>query len=370
MSVDAVQICSGLGAGNLGDELMCRAFWAALPGAWHLRVEHLGLYPRHAAAYPRTHDYVTVAIGDAPPPAAEARGLLVGTTPVSEALGLDWPLRFLAPRLSSFQAAGLPVDAVGVGVEPLRSAAAVEIFRRSYSGIRSWTVRSQRCRAALLALGVAEERVAVGADWAWLHPPPSEGARRRGAELWAALGVRVGEPLIVVNTVNEVSSSDRSKQELARALDEMRDHGLQVALFCNDIRPGEFFDRAAADEVRARMRRPAVVVPNDPYQPDEVLGLLCHATATLGERYHFVVESVLAAVPPLVVTRSPKVDSLLDDLELRPVGTTAALRAAAIAEACLSLLTDRREARRRLAERALVLRRRAERNLQFLAPRD
>src|SRR5688500_2847583 len=44
MPLRAHQICNGLGAGNIGDELMARAFWDALPAGLRLTVD---VFPNH-----------------------------------------------------------------------------------------------------------------------------------------------------------------------------------------------------------------------------------------------------------------------------------------------------------------------------------
>ena len=200
----AHQICNGLGAGNIGDELMARAFWDALPADVRLVVDVFPNHVQQREPYPEQHEYVALDWSGAPlAPARPMPGLLVGDTPVTESLSLDWPLRFLSPRLRAFHAARQPVDAVGVGVEPLRSPEAREIFARDFGPVRSWTVRSAACRDALVELGLPEDRIEVGADWAWLYRPRRD-LRGWAAETWARLGVDAGRPLLVANVVNEI----------------------------------------------------------------------------------------------------------------------------------------------------------------------
>jgi hypothetical protein len=154
------QIANGQGAGNIGDELMNRAFWRALPEDVALEVEVFPNARQQSEPYPARHRYVEIDWSGAPLPSPSVPGLLVGDTPVTDTLGTGWPLGFLAPRLDAFHAARLPVDALGVGVEPLGSTEARDLFRRALLPVRSWTVRSERCRERLLDLGVPAERVA------------------------------------------------------------------------------------------------------------------------------------------------------------------------------------------------------------------
>lgn len=366
--IRAHQICNGLGAGNIGDELMARAFWEALPAEVRLTVD---LFPNHVQQrepYPEGHEYITLDWSGAPVvPARAMPGLLVGDTPVTESLSLDWPLRFLSPRLRAFHEAGQPVDAVGVGVEPLRSPEAREIFARDFRPIRSWTVRSAACRAALLDLGVAEDRVEVGADWAWLYRPRRD-LRGWAAETWARLGVDPDRPLLVANVVNEIwRGRAEIKAAIAAALDALiGTHGFQVAFFCNEMREGEFYDLAAARETQALMSRPSAVVPNLYYAPDEVLGLLSHATVTLAGRYHFIVESVLAGVPPMGVARSEKVRGLFEELGLERVGTMEGLDSKRVVAEAIAAFHDRDAVSGRLRVAHAALAARARRNLYFV----
>lgn len=354
------QIANGQGAGNIGDELMNRAFWRALPAPIELEVEVFPNARRQREPYPPRHRYIEIDWAGAPSPAPSVPGLLVGDTPVTATLGTGWPLGFLAPRLLAFHEAGLPVDALGVGVEPLTSPEALELFRRAFALVRSWTVRSELCRERLLELGVASERVAVGADWGWLYEPSADLAAWARARLTES-GRDPGRPLLVANVVNEIwGGQGETKRELAAALDRLeREHGFQVAFFCNETRAGHFYDRAAAAEVRALMARPSFLVPPEYYTPDEALALLGEAAVTLSSRYHFTVQSVLAGTIPVTLARSAKMTDLLDDLGGASAGTLEGVDAGAVADGITRAWEGRdsererlRSARRRLADRA------------------
>ncbi len=358
----AFQIYTGLGAGNIGDELMARAFWDCLPPDVSLDVPLAPESRGQHETYPPQHCYLSLDGGASTNP-----GFLVGATPVTESEGLDWPLRFLAPRLLDFHRGNLPVDAVGVGVDRLESPEARRIFQEAFAPIRSWTVRSPRCVEALRDLGVPESRIRLGADWAWLY------RKRRdlpnwSAAVWRRCGIDVDRPLLVANVVNMFwRDRTQSRQALASALEEAsRRFDLQIAFFCNESRAGEFFDSAAAQEIGALTGKNCALVPNEYYSPDETLALLAHATVTVGLRYHFVIESVLAGTVPVGILRGQKMAGLADDLPFPVGGTIERIDrdelVGAIAHAC-----DRREELlARLAARRRELTRRAANNLSFL----
>ncbi len=360
----AFQIYIGLGAGNIGDELMARAFWDRLPDGISLDIP---LAPEAAGQhdpYPARHRYLsTEDEWETPLP-----GLLVGATPVTASEGLGWPLGDLAPRLLRFHRAGYPVDALGVGVDCLdQYPDAQRIFEQAFAPIRSWTVRSSGCADALRALGVPESRIRLGADWAWLYRPRRD-LRDWAADSWSRWGVEPGRPLLVANVVNMLWRERTSaRSALAAALrDAALRFGLQIAFFCNESRTGEFFDYAAATEIAALTGLPHVLVPNEYYSPDETLALLAFATVTVGQRYHFVVESVLAGTVPIGVLRGQKMQSLSRDLRFPVGGSVERVDREELFQTIAQAIERRTSLLDRLAARRVELERRAENNLSFL----
>jgi len=196
--VRAFQIYTGLGAGNIGDELMARAFWDRLPAEISLDVPLAPESSGQHEPYPPQHRYLTLEDDEN---SGAISGLLVGATPITDSEGLDWPLRFLAPRLLRFHREKRPVDAVGVGVDHLYDAESRGIFQEAFAPIRSWTVRSGHCLHALQELGVPESRIRLGADWAWLYRKRHDLREWAGA-VWQHCGVDLKRPLLVANVVN------------------------------------------------------------------------------------------------------------------------------------------------------------------------
>jgi polysaccharide pyruvyl transferase WcaK-like protein len=343
-----------LGAGNIGDELMARAFWKALPREVTLEVALFEEAARHREGYPPQHHYHPVDYYAGEGGRYHWPGLLVGTTPVTEGEGRHWPLDFIARRLRVFHQRGLPVDAVGVGVEPLQSEEGRAIFHEAFAPIRSWTVRSEQCRSALLELSVSPDRIRVGADWAWLWEP-NEDKREWARETWRMAGVDLERPLLIVNLMNR-------QWNLAAALDAIADRtGVQVGFWANDCRSGEFFDESAGDELAARMTQPLLRLPNHYYSADEAIALLGCATIALGARYHFLIQSVLGGSVPIALTRGPKIATLADELETPYAGNAALVEAA-----CEETLARHQERREWLGARQAALRERARLNLSFL----
>ena len=374
----AVQVChifSGLGGGNIGEEFMARACWRCLPPEIRLNVELPEEAMECRVPYPAPHRYTSIAprhifwrgwqaIRD--PFHAEA-GLIVGTTPITEEEG-PAVISDIARRLGPYLRRGLPVDAVGIGADHLCGAEARGIFAaRIRPAVRSWSVRTVECRDALIDLDVPPDSIVVGADWAWLYQRRTD-CSAWAAGVWQSLGIDLARPLLVANIVHLIWMDCReAKRATAAALDRAaRSHGLQIALFCNDFRPDPWMDNAAAADMASLMRGPVARVPAAFYSPDEAIALLSCAQVTVGQRYHFVVESVLAGAVPVAVPRMQKMTRLVRDLGCPSSGRIDQVDTDRLA-AAISDAFDRRDYwRSAMAEARGRLARRAEANLDLI----
>ncbi len=365
----AVQIFNGPGAGNIGDELMMHGFWNALPEDFHLHVFLHENAVRQRQPYPARFSYETISL----PPASfelapwrDRPGILAGTTCITDAEGWGWPLDFLAPRLQHFHDLGLPVDAAGIGADFLITPEGRRLFADHFRHIRSWSVRNETSRQALLDAGVEQDRIVVGADWAWLYQPPAD-LSHWAASYLQSLGIRTVEPLLVVNLFWQGQGTTLPIWDtIAAVLDHMHRHeGMQVAFFCNECRhPG--FDRTAAEYVQSRMSSPSVLIPNLYFAPAEAIAILRHATAALGQRYHFCVEAVLAGTVPVNLGRSPKIAGLCAELGITPCGTLHEVDRDELAAAITAAVANRSAHSEQLRHRHAALAGRAASNLQLL----
>ncbi|MBM3798354.1 MAG: hypothetical protein FJW31_30940, partial [Acidobacteria bacterium] len=238
--------------------------------------------------------------------------------------GLTYPLETVGPQISAFTRRGLPVDAIGVGVDRLYQPAARELFAKHYAGIRSWTVRSEACRESLLDLGTAPEKIRVAADLAWLFTPGTE-TDGWAQEMWRSLGVRAERPLMVINLVRQaVPVAGGGMERIAGILDRLvRETGYQVAFLHNESRPGPYFDAGAAAGVRGLMQEPSVEVPLAYYTPQEMVSLLRPASVVLSQRYHMAIEAILAGTIPVCLPRGPKLSALVGEFGLPTAGWSA-----------------------------------------------
>lgn len=321
---------SGAAAGNIGDEAMMTGFLSLYPLSHGTTIEVWDVNSRAIRQLPRQFRYINYADTDACEACVTVADyvLIVGATIVTEMHGLEWPLRILGSSYARCHARGIPVHAVGIGVDRLHSAGAIELFNTGFLPFESWTVRAERSRGNLLDIGVAQGRVLAAADLAWLTPTHNIDTQWAQKYL-ASCGIKEGIPIIGVNIVNENwKDDDVIKMETAAALDwAARELNFQIAFFCNETREGEFFDKEAALKTASLMRHRPVIVPNTYFTPEQMIALISCCKLTISWRYHFTVFSALAGALAISVLRGGKLVELsneLNGLHLgRPEGMTS-----------------------------------------------
>jgi polysaccharide pyruvyl transferase WcaK-like protein len=116
----------------------------------------------------------------------------------------------------------------------------------------------------------------------------------------------------------------------------------------------------------ARLGAPSVVVPNAYYAPDEAVALLGFASVTLGQRYHFAIQSVLAGTVPVCIPRGAKIQGLAAELGIAAIGSPVSVDADALADAIRRALENGAGERARLALCQRALMQRAAGNFSFL----
>ena len=184
-------------------------------------------------------------------------------------------------------------------------------------GVQYWTVRCQRDKDRLAEYGVLPERITVAADLAWILDPVANDFGRKCLAQW---GLDPDCQFVGVNINNErfvLQQEPRLCEKMGMFLDEVIEKsGASILFFCNEIREGETFDRAAHLKVLNHMNRrdKAFLVPNHYWTPQEMLSLIGCCQITVGIRYHFCLFSVLQGVPFIALQRSDKVEDLCWDM--------------------------------------------------------
>ena len=310
------------GAGNVGDEATLQGF-ARLLSCYHdgLRVWVGSRNPSHTTRVEPAFRYHRAEGADLRRWFAQhlSEGQVVaGGTPIMDVLG-DWPLNELAPLVSIAHLKQKPMVFVGIGTEKLqRDESRVTMAKVIAPNVLHWSVRCTRDKERLVDYGVAEERVTVAADMAWLLERASTAF---GKEYLEKLNFESGAVLIGVNVNNEkfvIEQEPELFEKLASFLDVIIEkYGVRVLFFCHDVRETETFDKVASEIVVSHMkhRDRTFIMPNHYWSPQEMLSFIGCCRLTIGMRYHFCLFSALQNVPFIAVKRSGKVEDLCWDMD-------------------------------------------------------
>ena len=360
------QLDTGLGSGNTGDDATFLAAQAHLGSEFQLSTEVHSL--ERTEVLPMEVRYLSVKDPEAIEESIREADLvfLIGDTPVMDQWGLAWPLQANAGKLRLCHDLGKSVHALGVGVDRLQDPEGLRIFQEAYLPIASWSVRSRNCKQALLEMGVSEEKIVVGADWAWLLSPQidSEWAN----ESLQKAGASTDKLPIGVNLVNEIWKDNGEMKKIWGAfLDRLiEQYDARIFFFCNESREGDYFDQVAAAAVRQEMRHPSIMVPSRYYQPKEMISLLSCMQLNLSQRYHFTLFSVLADVYPISIQRGQKMEGLNQELDLPFVGDMTHLDEKSIEREVEGILNDAEAKMEPLRVRRKHLEARAMNNLSLI----
>jgi polysaccharide pyruvyl transferase WcaK-like protein len=312
----------GFGYGNIGDEAMLNGFAALVKGyprklSVHVASQNLA----YAAATEPAFRYFPQSGGGLGKWWAtwRSRGhLIVGDTPIMDVLG-SWPLEELSHLVKAATLEQRPIAFLGTGTETLQLASSRRIVKECLApAVVHWSVRSERDRARLQEYGVDPLRINVAADLAWLLQPSPKDFGQRG---FRELGLEGPALRIGVNFTREAFVHERSAglpARIARVLDALvEEYDARIVFFCNEVRSGAEFDKAANEEIRALMAHgeATYAVADNFWTPAQMLSLIGNCDYTISMRYHFCLFSALQGIPFIAIKRSDKVGDLCWQLD-------------------------------------------------------
>lgn len=309
------------GWGNIGDESTLQGF-ARLISCYHSRM-HVWVAsrdPLHTTRVEPSFKYYKAVGRDLRRRWARYRSsayVVPGGTPIMDVLGA-WPLSEVAPLVQAAHAQQKPIVFVGTGTERLRRKESKFIISQVLAPrVLHWSVRSARDRDRLVEYGVPAEKITEAADLAWTLDAVLADF---GENCLQELGLDLSDPLVGVNINNEQHMTAQEPlffEKLAKCLDTLIEkHHVRIVFFCNEIREGESFDKAASQNVLVSMkhRDKALLVPNHYWSPQQMLSLIACCRVVISTRYHFCLFSALQNVPFIALKRSDKVKDLCWDM--------------------------------------------------------
>ena len=309
------------GAGNIGDD-------AILQGILHL----LGRIVPQASIVVGTYDGAALEFLPATVECVKAfdlkevmlaiRGcdwfICGGGTLIGDELGLAFPVVYTAKLVSAAKLHGKRVSMVSVGANKLQSEEAVRAGRTMVGLCDLITLRDEESRQVCLSLGSDPRHTFTTAD-----PVVLLGAVETARTKELKERLRAGSKVFGVNVVNEAwVQCDGYKRGIAEACDQLAErHGYTPVFFCNEVRPGPFFDFEANRSTVQFLRGKYELLDPVYYSPGEMIDIHAAFDFVLGMRMHSLLFAALAGVPFSAVSRVDKVDNFMRLFDLEPSGS-------------------------------------------------
>ncbi|MEK7884351.1 polysaccharide pyruvyl transferase family protein [Methyloversatilis sp. NSM2] len=206
------------------------------------------------------------------------------------------------------RAFGRPFATLGVGVDAGlsragRRAMAWMLGRSLFTG-----VRDSDSFGRLSALGVQSPPLFLGADPAFLIRMPEKDRARSWVQ--GQLPKLSGKPLVTVFAAHDKIVDARYLKILAQAVAGLQADGVQVVYAVSDLQPG--YDLALRDGALLPVPDGAVWWPPGKGGIDGVLTLVAASDCIISARMHPLIFALAGKTPFVCLSRSAKMDALMD----------------------------------------------------------
>jgi polysaccharide pyruvyl transferase WcaK-like protein len=353
------------GAGNIGDDAVLQGILRILESAMPEVTVTVGTYQGQRLEYlPPSLQYVSSY--DIPEVTAVIRRsdcfISGGGTMIGDELGLSFPLGYNAKLMSLAKLYGKRVAMLAIGANQLRSDAGVKTGMTMVRLCDLITVRDEGSRSVCLKLGAEHNRTVTTADPAFLLAAKETPRTKELKERLRARGRVFG-----INVVNEAwAHLDQYKMSIARTCEYLHSrHGYLPVFFCNEIRPGNFFDFDANRRTATLLRCEHEVLAPVYYSPEEMIDIISTFEFVIGMRMHSLIFSAVANVLFVSISRVDKVDNFMRLFGLKNSGSVDSCDSKQIIANVESLLEVRETVQNHIAKRVDILRQECLKNVDL-----
>jgi len=344
------------GAGNIGDDAVLQGILRLVNSSLPEAVINVGTHNgrRLAGLLPSVHTINSDDMRQVIKTIKESHLFISGGgTMISDELNLSFPLGYNARLISIAKFYGKRVSMLAIGANRLHHDTGMKMGRTMVRLCDLITVRDDESRSVCLELGAKPSRTVTTVDPSFLLEAQETPRTKRLKERLRARGKVFG-----VNVVNEVwAHLNGYKIGIARACEYISSqYGYLPVFFCNEVRPGEFFDFQANSQTAALLRCEHEVLEPVYYRPEEMIDILSAFEFVIGMRMHSLIFAAVAGTPFVAVSRVDKVDNLMHLFGLRPSGSVTHCESRKLIADAAHLIEKRQSVKRHLAKRVPGLR--------------
>lgn len=216
------------------------------------------------------------------------------------------------------------------GIGPIRAKWARKLTSFVCNRADLITVRDNESSAELIEMGVNPDKITVTADSVLSLKPVAEAC---GKTLLQEAGVDLTRPVIGIS-VRPWAGDSKCFQVLAEAASKLQQlYGAQLILL-----PLQYsVDVTACEKLRqALVCQKDIFMLNEKYNTDEFLSVIGNFDLLIGMRLHALVFAAVMQTPMLAISYDPKVDSFINAIGEKPIGTVEKIDGAKIVQAAVA----------------------------------
>lgn len=354
------------GSGNIGDDAVLQGILRIIESAIPEAIITVGTYQGQRLEYlPPSLKYVNSYDMTQVRTAIKQSDCFIsgGGTMIGDELNLSFPLGYNSRLISIAKLYGKRVAMLAIGANRVRQDEGVKIAKTITRLSDLITVRDEESRGVCLELGAKPSGTIATADPAFLLRPKETPRSKELKERLRARGKVFG-----INVVNEVwAHKDGYKIAIAKTCEYFSSrHGYTPVFFCNEIRPGNYFDFEANSQTAGLLDCEHELLEPIYYSPEEMIDILSTFEFVIGMRMHGLIFSAVAGIPFVAVSRVDKVDNFMHLFGLGISGTVSHCDSKQLIADAEDLLKNRRAFQRDVAERVAKLREDCLKNVELL----
>jgi len=285
-----------------------------------------------------------------------------GGTMIGDELDLSFPLGYNAKLISIAKLHGKRVSMLAIGANRLQSEAGAKMARNIVRLCDLITLRDEESRSVCLELYAGSSPVTT-ADPAFLLEAKETPRTKELKERLRARGKVFG-----INVVNEAwAHLNVYKNSIAKACEYFSSqYGYLPVFFCNEVRPGNFFDFDANSQTAALLRCEHELLEPVYYSPEEMIDILSVFDFVIGMRMHSMIFAAVAGTPFVAISRVDKVDNFMRLFSRRVSSSIEHCDCNQLIADIDKLLEDRETYQNYVAERVAILRQNCLQNVELI----
>ncbi|MGA1823653.1 MAG: polysaccharide pyruvyl transferase family protein [bacterium] len=282
-----------------------------------------------------------------------------GGTMISDELNGYFPLEYNAQLISIAKFFGKRVVMLAVGANKLKLSSSKKIGRMIIALCDLITLRDDESRDECLLLGADPFKTYSTADPAFLLEA-KETARTKQLKHYLKSRGRI----FGINIVNECwAHLEDYKQAIAGACDFIAKHyGYVPVFFCNEVRPGNFFDYEANKLTASFLKSSCEILDPIYYSPQEMIDILSTFEFIIGMRMHSLIFAAIANTPFVTISRIDKINNFMKIFGYQASGSINTCKDEDIISDIEHILKQRAVICNQISQRVILLRQKCWKN--------